>query len=93
MIQSFDCSETEKVWEGKFSKRLPQDIQRRALRMLRRISAAAIVEELREPPSNHLEQLSGYKVTVYSVRVNKQWRITFRWGVAGPELVKIEDYH
>ncbi len=93
MIQSFDCSETEKVWQGKFSKSLRQHIQRRALRMLRSLNASATVEELREPPSNHLEQLSGYRITVHSVRVNQQWRITFRWGAAGPELVKIEDYH
>ena len=76
-----------------FSKKLPQDIQRRALRLLRRLNAAVAIEELREPPSNRLEQLSGYKLSVHSVRVNKQWRITFHWGSAGPELVKIEDYH
>ena len=91
MIKSFSCKETEKIYNGIFSRKIPTDIQRTALRKLKYLNNALTVEDLRVPPGNHLELLEG-RDGVYSIRINIQWRITFCWN-DGAENVQIEDYH
>ena len=93
MIVSFGDGETEKIWSGERSRRLPPDIQATALRKLRLISAARRVEDLRVPPGNRLEQLKGDRAGQWSIRINDQWRICFHWGEGGAEDVTIADYH
>ena len=93
MIQSFADKETEKIWNRQRSRKLPQDIQERALRKLRELAAATMLETLRFPPSNHLHVLSGDREGCHAIRINDQWRITFQWGPQGPENVRIENYH
>lgn len=93
MIKSFREAETEKVFNRRFSRRLPQDIQSVALRKLRMISNAVGVNDLRSPPANRLEQLSGDRHGQYSVRVNDQWRICFLWRDGDAYEVEICDYH
>ncbi|EEJ41294.1 type II toxin-antitoxin system RelE/ParE family toxin [Limosilactobacillus vaginalis] len=94
MILSFADKETEKVFEQKFSKKLPQSIQRIALRKLIMIDNAENINDLRIPPANHLEQLSGDREGQYSIRINSQFRICFT--VRGQNNIKdveIVDYH
>ncbi len=93
MIKSFADKETEKVYRQEFSRKLPQAIQRIALRKLMMLNAAETMEDLRVPPSNHLERLSGDREGQYSIRINQQYRICFK--VAGKDIfdVKIVDYH
>ena len=93
MITSFSCKETSAIWEGKTIRKLPRDIQDRALRKLRQLDAAQTLEDLREPPSNHLEALKGGKKGVMSIRINKQWRICFIWHGSDAAEVVIVDYH
>lgn len=93
MIKSFRDAETEKVFKRRFSRRLPNDIQTVALRKLRMLSNAADLSDLRSPPANRLERLSGDREGQHSIRVNDQWRICFRWTPAGPDAVEIVDYH
>ncbi len=93
MIRSFADRETELVWQGIRSKRLPQDVQRAALRKLQMIEAAEIVDDLQEPPGNRLEALKGKRKGQWSVRINNQWRICFRWVNEHAEDVEITDYH
>ena len=93
MIKSFRCSETEKIFHREHSRRLPQAIQRIAMRKLWLLDAAMQIDELRVPPSNHLEALSGRRKGQHSIRINKQWRICFRWQPGGPADVEIVDYH
>jgi proteic killer suppression protein len=93
MIRSFASRETELVWRGIRSKRLPQDVQIVGLRKLVMIEAAESVEDLREPPSNRLELLKGDRRGQWSIRINKQWRICFRWVNEHAENVEIVDYH
>lgn len=93
MIRSIPDRETELVWKGVSSRRLPPDIQRTARRKLFLLDAADCIDDLRQPPGNRLEQLKGYTPSRYSIRVNDQWRITFRWSSGGAEDVRIEDYH
>ncbi|MEM8955592.1 MAG: type II toxin-antitoxin system RelE/ParE family toxin [Verrucomicrobiota bacterium] len=93
MIVSFACRETEKVFSGRFSKKLPHDIQARARSKLMELDTAASPEDLRFPPGNHLEQLSGDMDDRMSIRVNQQWRIVFRWEDGNSHDIKIEDYH
>ena len=85
--------ETEKIWNGERSRRLPGDIQAAALRKLRLINAARKIDDLRVPPGNRLEQLKGNRAGQWSIRVNDQWRIVFRWSEGGAEDVAIVDYH
>lgn len=94
MIVSFANKETEKVYRQIFSKKLPQEIQRRALRKLIMMDNAATLEDLRVPPANHLEALSGDRAGQYSIRINEQYRICFRVRRQN-ELydVEIVDYH
>ena len=93
MILSFACKETEKIWEGKRSRKLPANIQDRALMKLRWLNAADTVQELRTPPSNHLEALTGNRKGQMSIRINKQWRICFEWDNGDVYEVEIVDYH
>jgi proteic killer suppression protein len=93
MIISFADGETEKIWNGERSRRLPTDIQAAALRKLRLVDAARRVDDLRIPPGNRLERLSGERAGQWSIRINDQWRIVFRWSEGGAEHVAIVDYH
>ena len=93
MIRSFRSSETEKIFRRERSRKLPADIQRPALRKLAMLDAAETLSDLRVPPGNRLEKLTGDRVGQYSIRINQQWRICFRWTGAGPEDVEITDYH
>lgn len=93
MIVSFGDGETAKIWRGQRSRRLPPDIQLAALRKLRLINAARRVDDLRVPPGNRLEALKGDRAGQWSIRINDQWRICFRWHEGGAEDVEIVDYH
>ncbi len=93
MIQSFADKETEKIWNRERSSKLPPDIQERALRKLRELAAATMLDTLRFPPSNRLHILTGDRAGSHAIRINDQWRITFQWGPQGPENARIEDYH
>jgi toxin HigB-1 len=93
MIRSFECKETEQIWQGRSSRKFPGDIQDRALRKLRQLEAAAIMEDLRNPPANRLETLKGDRAGQMSIRINDQWRICFRWSKGDAEDVEIVDYH
>lgn len=93
MIRSFSDPETETVWNLRRSRKLPPDIQRTALRKLRQLNRTAQLIDLRIPSGNRLEQLKGFTPPRYSLRINDQWRITFRWSDGGADDVRIEDYH
>jgi proteic killer suppression protein len=93
MIKSFRGKETEKIWLGLRSKRLPQDIRQIARRKLRMISNARSLNDLRVPPANQLEALRGKRVGQHSIRINDQWRICFVWNEGGALNVEIVDYH
>lgn len=93
MIRSFATSETLAVAKGLRSRTLPPDIQPTARRKLRQLDAADRLGDLRVPAGNRLEQLKGFTPPRYSVRINGQWRITFRWSDGGADDVRIEDYH
>jgi toxin HigB-1 len=94
MIISFACKETETIFNGTVSKQLPGDIQRTALRKLLIIEAAISIEDLRIPPGNRLEKLSGDRDGQYSIRINAQWRICFVWtDESNAQDVEIVDYH
>lgn len=93
MIKSFKCKETEKIFRGKFSKKLPQELQRRALIKLHMIDAAEDIIDLRIPPANYLEQLQGDRAGQHSIRINQQYRICFKWVENNALDVEIVDYH
>ena len=93
MIQNFKCKETEKVWQGEVSLRLPRDIQQIARRKLRMLNNAKLLTDLKIPPNNRLEALKGNRSGEYSIRINDQWRICFIWSDGNAYKVKIEDYH
>jgi len=93
MIRGFASGETERVWSGQFSRKLPHDIQQAALRKLRILNNAARLEDLRIPPGNRLEALAGVRRGQHSIRINDKWRICFRWTDGGPIDVEIVDYH
>jgi proteic killer suppression protein len=93
VIESFSCKETEKIWAGERSKKLPGEIQVRAFVRLRQLHAADLLADLRIPPSNRLESLSGKLEGFWSVRINQQWRMIFRWNDGIASEVKITDYH
>ncbi len=93
MIRSFKCSETAKVFRREHSRKLPQAIQRIAMRKLWMLDAAMDLNELRVPPSNHLEALRGTRQGQHSIRINRQWRICFHWRSDDPHDVEIVDYH
>ena len=93
MIKSFGNKETEKIWDGIQSKKLPADIQNVARRKLRMINNSQNINDLRIPPANHLEKLSGNLIGYYSIRINKQWRIIFKWENDNALEVEIVYYH
>lgn len=93
MIKSFRDRETEKVFHRQFSRRLPQNIQRAALRRLTYLHAAKELADLLVPDSNRFETLGGDRIGQYSIRINDQWRICFEWLENDAYLVEIVDYH
>lgn len=93
MIKAFKDKETEKVFTGRFSRKLPPDVQRIAERKLIMLHRSANLNDLRIPPSNRLEALKGERVGQYSIRINDQWRICFEWRTDGVYEVEIVDYH
>jgi proteic killer suppression protein len=93
MIRGFADPETERIWSGRRSRRLPSDIQAVALRKLRLLNQAKVLGDLRIPPGNRLEALKGNRAGQHSVRINDQWRICFVWTEGGPSDVEIVDYH
>lgn len=93
MIKRFASKETEKIFHQEFSKKLPQAIQRIALRKLMMLDAAACLDDLRVPPANHLEALAGNRKGQHSIRINGQYRICFVWKGCDADDVEIVDYH
>ncbi len=93
MIRSFACAETEMIWSGRRSRKLPSDIQAVALRKLRLLNQARVPDDLRIPPGNRLEMLKGGRAGQMSIRINDQWRICFEWKEGGVHHVEIVDYH
>ena len=93
MLKSFANKETGKIWNLQHSKRLPIEIQQRALNKLAMISHAASLEDLKIPPANRLEPLKGDRRGQHSIRINQQWRICFRWQDGDAHDVEITDYH
>lgn len=93
MIKSFGDKETQKIWEGIGSKKLPNEIQGISRRKLRMLNNSQNINDLRIPPANHLEKLSGDLSGYYSIRINKQWRIIFNWENENASEVSIIDYH
>jgi toxin HigB-1 len=93
MIISFRCRETEKIFLRQISLKLPHDIQGRAFMKLNALDAAVSLNDLLLPPSNHLEQLKGFREGQWSIRINDQWRICFYWRNGNAEQVEITDYH
>lgn len=93
MIRSFKDSETEKIYKRQRSRKLPSDIQQVALRKLRMLNNAVSINDLRIPPANRLEKLSGDREGQYSIRINNQWRICFEWQESNAYQVEIVDYH
>ncbi len=93
MINSFKNKETKKIYERDISLKLPRNIQQIALRKLRMINYAQNIYDLRIPPANKLEKLSGNREGQYSIRINNQWRICFIWKDGNAYDVEIIDYH
>ena len=93
MIKTFGDKESEKIWNGIRSKKLPNEIQDVARRKLRMLNNAQDVNDLRIPPANRLEKLKGNFEDYYSIRINNQWRIIFQWLNNDSYDVKIIDYH
>ena len=93
MIESFRCRETERIFRREYSRRLPTDIQKTAFRKLRMLNRSSSVEDLRVPPGNRLEALSGNRKGQHSIRINDQWRVCFVWRNGGAHDVEIVDYH
>ncbi len=93
MITSFGTKETEKIWNGDRVKNLPQEIQQVGRRKLRMLNNSQNLIDLKVPPSNKLEKLSGKMNDFYSIRINDQWRIVFKWDDGNSSDVTIMDYH
>ena len=93
MIQSFANSETELIWSGRRSRKLPPDVQNAALRKLRLLNQARVLTDLRVPPGNRLEALKADRQGQHSIRINDQFRVCFIWTAEGPTQVEIVDYH
>ena len=93
MIVSFGSSETEKIWNGERVRELPNEIQQIGRRKLRMLNNSVDLADLRIPPSNRLEKLSGKMKRFYSIRINDQWRIIFTWSLGNAAEVEIVDYH
>ena len=93
MIQNFRDREAEKIFNRERSRHLPPDIQQVALRKLRMLNRAQTLQDLRVPPANQLERLVGDRVGQHSIRINRQWRVCFRWQNGDAYDVEIVDYH
>ncbi len=93
MIESFKCKETRKIWNRRFSKKLPPEIQSRVRRKLIAIDISQSLNDLKVPPSNQLEALSDDRKGQHSIRVNDQWRVCFEWENGNVFNVEIVDYH
>lgn len=93
MILSFKNKETEKVWNGFVSKKLPREIQEIARRKLRMLNNSMVINDLRITPADRLEKLKGDLDEFYSIRINKQWCIIFKWQNGNAFEVEIADYH
>jgi len=93
VIKTFKDAETEKIYQRERSRKLPSDIQQAALRKLRMINNAINLNDLRVPPANRLEKLSGNRAGQHSIRINDQWRICFEWRGSDAFNVEITDYH
>ncbi|WP_257477769.1 type II toxin-antitoxin system RelE/ParE family toxin [Acidipropionibacterium jensenii] len=93
MIRSFGSKDTERIWREQYVKRVNRRVQRATLRKLELMHAARDVEDLRVPPGNWLERLSGDRRGPHNLRVNAQWRLCFGWSDGGAEDVELVDYH
>lgn len=93
MIRSFADKETARIWSGLRSRKLPADIQDRALDRLKLLNRAKSLDDLRNPPSNRLHQLTGDRSGQHSISINMQWRVCFIWKDGAAESVEIVDYH
>ncbi|MFM1879696.1 MAG: hypothetical protein RLZZ241_2562 [Bacteroidota bacterium] len=93
MIISFGSKETESIWNGFRVKKMPMDIQNIGRRKLRMLNNSQDINDLRIPPSNRLEKLTGNLKAFYSIRINNQWRILFKWSDGNASEVQIVDYH
>jgi proteic killer suppression protein len=93
VILSFGDKETEKIFKQLFSKRIPPEIQKKALTKLILIDNAEKEEDLKSPPSNRLESLKGDLIGFYSIRINDQWRIIFKFEQGNCNHVSVTDYH
>lgn len=93
MIASFGSKDAEKIWQGERVKKLPLTVQEVARRKLRMLNNAVDLADLRIPPANRLEKLSGDLKAFYSIRINDQWRIIFKWTAGNASEVEIIDYH
>lgn len=93
MIKQFRDKHTRTIWEGTFSRHLPESIQALARRKLRMLHNAQTLDDLRVPPANRLELLRGKRKGQYSIRINDQWRICFIWQDGDADQVEICDYH
>ena len=93
MIKGFGDRDTERLFKRHRVKRVPTDLQRPALRKLRLLDAAENINDLRVPPGNRLERLKGERAGEYSIRINDQWRVCFRWHAGNAHDVEIVDYH
>lgn len=93
MIVSFGNKETEKIWQGEQILRLPLEVQKIGRRKLRMLQNSQSLIDLRSPPANRLEKLSGSLKEFYSIRINDQWRIIFQWDAGQTTDVEIVDYH
>jgi toxin HigB-1 len=93
MIVGFADKRTVDIWRGLVQRRLPTDIQAAALRKLRLLNQAKALSDMAVPPGNRLEALKGGRKGQYSIRINGQWRICFRWNEGNASDVEIVDYH
>ncbi len=93
MLTSFGNKDTQKIWEGERVKGLPTEVQEIARRKLRMLNNSQNLTDLMIPPSNRLEKLKGTLKNFYSIRVNDQWRIIFKWNHGNADEVELIDYH
>ncbi len=93
MIVSFGNKDTEKIWNGEWAKKIPNEVQLVGRRKLRMLNNSENLNDLMVPPSNRLEKLSGHLKAFYSIRINDQWRIIFKWDNGNAAAVEIIDYH
>ena len=93
MIRSFKDKEAENIFKRERSRKLPEDLQKTALRKLRMLNRAMNLNDLRVPPANRLEKMKGDRADQYSIRINNQWRVCFKWSSNDAFEVEIVDYH